>query len=267
MRVPESCPYEDCKSEHVQRHQIVRKRIRDTVESEVEVWRYKCLSCGRTFRCYPEGVGRAETSLRVKGLGIMLYLLGLSYGATSLALEALGVYLCKSRVYDFVQEAARRVPGVKRRELFGKVKTPALGADVTSVKCNGEWLALGLTVDDVDGTALTIDLLPAEDAETLKVWLAPIVEATGAKLLVTDDADGFKQAADVHGLDHQVCKSHVQRNTTALVEELRDLVQGSADASLTRIGVSAEQAEKDLNRLGDLVKRRDPEDVDQLADL
>jgi hypothetical protein len=27
----------------------------------------------------------------------MLYLLGLSYGATSLALEALGVYLCKRR--------------------------------------------------------------------------------------------------------------------------------------------------------------------------
>jgi hypothetical protein len=35
----------------------------------------------------------------VKGLGVMLYLLGLSYGATSLALEALGVYMCKTSVY------------------------------------------------------------------------------------------------------------------------------------------------------------------------
>lgn len=36
----------------------------------------------------------------------MLYLLGLSYGEVSLALEALGVYICKSGVYDAVQTAA-----------------------------------------------------------------------------------------------------------------------------------------------------------------
>jgi hypothetical protein len=267
VKVPEACPYEGCGSPDVGRYQVVKKTIRDTVESEVEVWRCRCLTCGRTFRSYPEGVGRAGTSLRVKGLGVMLYLLGLSYGATSLALEALGVYLCKSRVYDAMQEASRRVPGLRRREVFGKMRTPALGADVTSVKCNGKWLALGLTVDDVDGTALSIDVLPGEDAETLKVWLAPVLEATGAELLVSDDADGFKQVADADGLDHQVCKSHVSRNTEALVEELKDIVQNSDDPSLTRIGVLREQAEKDLERLRELVKRRDPKDVDQLADL
>jgi len=54
-------------------------------------------------------------------------LLGLSYGAVSLALEALGVYLCKSRVYDAVQEAAERVPGLRREQVFQGVRTPALG--------------------------------------------------------------------------------------------------------------------------------------------
>jgi len=49
---------------------------------------------------YPRGVSRAQTSLRVKGLAVLLYLLGLSCGAVSLALEALGVYLYKSVVYD-----------------------------------------------------------------------------------------------------------------------------------------------------------------------
>ncbi|NIN68506.1 MAG: hypothetical protein GTO63_28125, partial [Anaerolineae bacterium] len=73
----------------------------------------------------------------------MLYLLGLSYGAVSLALEALGVYMCKSRVYDAVQAAAEKVPGLKRQEVFAEIKTPAMGGDVTSVKCNGEWLHLG----------------------------------------------------------------------------------------------------------------------------
>ena len=66
--------------------------------------------------------------------------LGLSYGATSLALEALGVYLCKSRIYDAVQEAAKLVPGLKRDQVFAGVETPALGGDLTSVKCKGEWI-------------------------------------------------------------------------------------------------------------------------------
>lgn len=94
------------------------KALRDTVYQEVQAYRYQCLKCGRTFRVYPQGVSSAQTSQRVKGLVVMLYLLGLSYGATSLALEAIGVSMCKSRVYDAVQEAASRVPGLKREQVF-----------------------------------------------------------------------------------------------------------------------------------------------------
>jgi hypothetical protein len=74
----------------------------------------------------------------------MPYLLGLSYGATSLALEALVVYLCKSRIYGAVQEVASRVQGLKQDQVFVGVRTPALGGDPTSVKCKGEWLPLGV---------------------------------------------------------------------------------------------------------------------------
>ncbi len=92
-----------------------------------------------------------------KGLAVMLYLLGLSYGATSLALEALGVSYCKSQVYYAVQEAASRVPGLKRDKVFEGVRTAAMGADLTSVKCCGKWLSLGLTVDSISGLVLTLD--------------------------------------------------------------------------------------------------------------
>src|SRR5260370_38316832 len=98
----------------------------------------------------------------------MLYLLGLSYGAVSLALEGLGVALCKSRVYDAVQEAANRVPGLSRDQVFADVKTPALGGDLTSVECKGERLPLGVTVDPIGGLALTIDGPAAEDTQTRK---------------------------------------------------------------------------------------------------
>ncbi len=216
----------------------VAKSLRDTVYHEVQVHRYQCLRCKRTFRVYPEGTTRAQTSQRVKGLAVMLYLLGLSYGAVSLALEGLGVYLCKSRVYDAVQEAAKRVPGLKRDQVFAGVKTPALGGDLTSVKCKGEWLSLGITVDPISGLALTIDQLSAEESKTLKEWIEPIAKSVGATVLVTDDADGFKTVADEVGVQHQVCKAHVLRNTDALIERYQPLVARDADGSLKAIGVS-----------------------------
>jgi hypothetical protein len=194
----------------------------------------------------------------------MLYLLGLSYGAVSLALDALGVYLCKSRVYEVVQAAAKRVPGLKRKKVFEDIRTPALGGDLTSVKCNGRWLFLGLTVDDTTGLVLTLDELTGEDAETLKGWMEPIATAVGAQLLVTDDADSLKTVADELALEHQVCKGHVTRNTEALIESYKDLAAQDADGSLSAIGVAPEQALEDLERLGELIHSRQPQQEAEL---
>ena len=267
MNLSPVCPYEDCQGRHFRHHQEVDKPVKDTRYDSVSAQRYECLRCKRTFRLYPLGVTRAQTSQRVKGLGVMLYVLGLSYGATSLALEALGVYMCKSSVYEAVQAAAAKVPGLKRKEVFAGIRTPALGSDVTSVKCNGEWLQLGLTVDDTTGLALTVDELPAEDAETLKEWLEPIVEAVDAELLVTDDADAFKAVADELGLAHQVCKSHVKRNTETFIDNLAPKVESDEDSSLAVIGLTPEQALEDLGRLGELILSRQPEEENELEEM
>jgi transposase-like protein len=197
----------------------------------------------------------------------MLYLLGLSYGATSLALEALGVYMAKSSIYEAVQAAAEKVPGLKHNEVLTGLRTPALGGDLTSVKCKGEWLHLGLAVDDTTGLVLSIDELSAEDAETIKEWLEPIAKAVEAELLVSDDADAFKTVADELGLEHQVCKSHVKRNTETLVDNLASLAGSDADGSLAAIGVRPEQALKDLRRLGELILSRQPDEEDELGEM
>lgn len=267
MEPPLLCPYEGCEGQHFRFHQAVEKPLRDTRYPKVEVYRYECLRCGRTFRVYPKGVTKAQMSLRVKGLGVLLYLLGLSYGAVSLALDALGVYMCKSRVYDAVQAVAERVPGLKREQVFGELKTPALGGDLTSVKVNGQWLTLGLTVDDITELVLTIDDLSGEDTETLREWMEPIVEAVGAQILVTDDADAFKTVADELGLDQQVCKGHLKRNTGALIENLEPVAATDADGSLAASGVASDQAVADLTRLDELIGTRLPEDVNELAEM
>jgi transposase-like protein len=267
ITLPSLCPYEECDGTHFQFLQEVDKPLRDTKYPQVVAHRYKCLRCSRTFRVYPRGVSKDHISQRVKGLGILLYLLGLSYGAVSLALDALGVYMCKSRVYDAVQAAAERVPGMKREQVFEHIRTPALGGDLTSVKVKGKWFPLGLTVDDTTGLALTVDGLSGEDASTLKEWMEPIAETVGAEIVVTDDADAFKTVADELCLDHQVCKGHVKRNTEVLIESLHPAAETDADGSLAAIGVATEQATADLKRLGELIISRQPGEVTELETL
>ena len=255
---PTACPTPDCPGTVFRFHQAVRKPLRDTRYPQVAAHRYQCLHCHHTFRVYPPGVTRASTSQRVRGLGVMLYLLGLSYGATALTLEALGAPLSKTQVYAAVQAAAAAVPGLRRERLCDGVRTPALGADLTSVRCRGQWLTLGLVVAAVQGTVLTIDALPDGEAATLQEWLGPIAAAVGAEILVTDDADGFKTVADGAGLAHQVCKAHVVRNTDQLIASLSEAVVGDPDGSLAALGVTPEEAQADLARLGELCPSRQP---------
>ena len=55
--------------------------------------------------------------MRVQGMAVMLYILGLSYGAVELVLGSLGVGIRKTSVYRTVQSAAEKVPDMKQKSL------------------------------------------------------------------------------------------------------------------------------------------------------
>ena len=134
------------------------------------------------------------------------------------------------------------------------VRTPALGGDVTSVKCNGRGLPLGLTVDDVTGLELS-----GEEAQTHKDWMGPIAKQVGAERWVTDDADGFKTVAEGLGLEQPGCQSHVKRNTDEWIAGLRSVIAQGTDQSLAALGITFEQAWADVERLGQWIQTRRPE--------
>lgn len=135
------------------------------------------------------------------------------------------------------------------------------------MKCAGQWLHLGLSVDALTGVVLTIDARASEDAQALKAWIEPIAQSVGAEVLVTDDADGENPVADQAGLLHPVCKSHVKRNTQALLDEFRPLVAADRDGSLEAMSMTAAQALGDLERLGELINSRKPEQGAELEQL
>lgn len=267
FREPKKCSRRSCPGKAFYPRQIVRKKIVDTQYEEVAAWRYECAKCGCTFRVYPEGVNNQQISLRVLGMAVMLYILGLSYGAVELVLDSLGIGIGKTSVYRAVQFAAQKVPGMKQKNLLAGYKTKAVGADVTSIRCNGKWVPIGISVDAINGMVLSIDILPGEDADQLKTWLEPILDAVDADVLVTDDADGFKKVSDTTGRSQQVCKSHVGRNTDALVDELSAMLATNQDHSVETIGVTTEQALRDLGNLKEMIHSRIPDEQPLLEAL
>ena len=253
------CPYVGCGGQHVQHWQAVPKPLRDTQVPEVVAQRYRCVRCGRTFRVYPQGVRHDQTSARLKGVAVMFSVLGMSYGAVAIALRALGWPLSKVAVYYAVQKAGAAVAGLRREAVRrGGGRVVGLGTDLTSVRCAGQWLTVGVSVDAVRGTALSIDILPNGETATLTAWIQELADALDAELLVSDDADGFKTAADENGLLQQVCKAHVQRNTDAWVEAITPALAADADGSLAAIGVVPAQAVADGQTLLRLLTEREP---------
>jgi len=240
--------------------QEVSKKIVDAQHPELTAWRYECRKCGHVFRVYPKGVSRKHISKRVNGMAVMLYVLGLSYGVVEIVLSSLGMRIGKTSVYRVVHAVAKQVPGLKREKLLGEYKTKAVGADVTSVRCNGKWVTIGIAVDAIKGMVLSIDQLPGQDAEQLQAWLEPILDAVDADVVVSDDADAFKQVSDQTGRSQQVCKSHVGKNTETLVAELSALILTGQDHSLEAIQVTPEQALADLASLQEMIHFRRLED-------
>ncbi len=253
---PTACPTRGCLGTTFAFRQAVPKPLRDTRYAHVVAHRYACRTCHTVFRVYPPGVSPAQTSDRLRGLAVMFYLLGLSYGAVADALGGLGLDFSKSSAYRAVQAAAAALPDLRRNAVFGARRTAVLGADLTSVCCGGTWLTLGVAVDALSGITLSVDILESSDTASIRGWLGPIAAAVGAELVVTDDADAFKTVVDELGLAHQVCKAHVRRNTEALVAELGAALHGDRDGSLAGCGSSEAEARADLARLTELVRTR-----------
>ena len=102
---PEKCPY--CHGETFQRWGEVRKPVRDNRYRSVQVYRYRCCSCQRTFRHYPAGVDRADQTQRLRKLVALGWVLGMSLRGVGIFLSAFGVTVSHMTVWRDLQEQAK----------------------------------------------------------------------------------------------------------------------------------------------------------------
>ena len=272
--LPERCPHPNCDGKHFAKHQDhCAKAIRDPKHEAVEAQRYRCLRCERTFRVYPKGVSRAQQSDALKAFSVLLYVLGLSYGGVSDALDALQIllgkalFLSKTTVYRNVQASGQETRRLRRAWLQQGRRIRVIGADLTRVQCQGESLVIGVVVDDLEGIELSIDILDDETAETQLAWLRQMAEQVGAEVLVSDDADALKIVADELGLAHQVCRAHVTGNVLDKVAELTTQALESPSPAPPQVTLSPEQLVVDLETVQALIEGHPHDGEKQLAAL
>jgi transposase-like protein len=268
-REPKDCPY-GCGGQHFKRHGVKgeRKTVRDLEQEEVSSHRHRCTRCQRTFRVYPQGVSKgAQQTERVKGMSVLLYVLGLSYGAVADFVTALGVEVVKTTVYENVQAA-----GVKSRQHQNRVVTggrtrAVIGSDGTYLKVKGEKVGLQVVVDDQTHELLGLDLIVSEEKDEVLDLLREVVAQVKAEVLVTDDWGSYQEVADEIGLDHQICRSHVTRNVDEVAESLRQQLQRHHEAVPPGVESSPEQLETDLESLQHLIRERPTEAPHRLQQL
>jgi transposase-like protein len=278
IQPPTHCPLPDpkhlkrkCSGTHFKEHQLVcRKPLRDMRYTHVLARRYRCLKCGRTFRVYPSGVSTAQQSDTVKGLSVLLYILGLSYQGVSDLLDSLGCFSSKTTVYENVQAAGSRA--IKRRKGWVKQQTgqvKVLGLDFTHVKCQGEDQILAVATALLTGEPLTFDILEAETALRTEKWVRDLARTLGAEVLVTEDADGLKTVADDLGMKPPICRAQVNRNVHDLIASLGTKALAHPDQVPAELGpdVNVDQFLEDLETVEDTIKGVPAKGQTQLAAL
>ena len=197
---PQKCPY--CAGETFQRWGGRVRKIKDPQIKEVIVYRYRCCSCGRTFRHNPQGITRGHQSERMKKLAAISWSRGLSHRGVSLILTAFGILLSHMSSWRDVQKEGR----ILQRRIEWQ---PARIVGVDGAWLRGEGIMVA--VDMGNGQLLSIGKIDEKNAVAVQNWLFELKQKHGIAAIVTDDLSSYRTIADNLQLDHQVCQFHVRR--------------------------------------------------------
>jgi DNA-directed RNA polymerase subunit RPC12/RpoP/transposase-like protein len=216
---PSSCQY--CGHSILQKWGAVIKPVRDSQLQQVLVHRYHCTRCHRTFRDYPEGIERADQSLRLQQLATLCWQFGFSTRNVSGLFNAFGVSLAHMSVWRDVQACAEAL--CQKRQLRPPLRV--LGLDGVYGRVAEQPHAVTVAVDPGSGRLISLAEIDEHSVEQVVAWLKPWVEELGIQVLVTDDLNEAAQVAEQLGLQHQVCQFHLIRWVERTLRELQGELQ------------------------------------------
>lgn len=219
---PCHCPR--CGRRGMRWHQQLMRAVVDLKVKEIRVVQYRCPEpeCGASQTVCPPGIQPdCRHSDRTKALSVVLWGLGLSYEDVERVMKGLGVPITDVGVLKNVRAMGAEAMKRAKRAASGKVSRPVLGADETEVKVSGNGVTLGFVSDPNSGEIVGLEMLASREGEELARWLGKAARHFGAKVLVTDELESYKPAAEKLGVQHQLCLAHWRKAVSRRLKQIQ----------------------------------------------
>lgn len=212
-------------------HRRLRRPVVDLKVPQVEVVQYQCEGCGKSVTVTPPGLGwGCRHSQRSKAISVVLWALGLSYRNVERVMKGLGLPISDVGVLKNVRAMGARAMA-KAKQAAARMKAPVLGADETEVKLSGNGVTVGFLCDPRSGEIVGMEVLSSREGEELARWIMEAAKHFGARVLVSDELDSYKPAAEKAGLEHQLCLAHWRK---AIANRLRKIQGYEREKKLIR---------------------------------
>jgi hypothetical protein len=205
LKLERRCPC--CGRNHGQIHSGLQHRpISDRKVSTIPQRRMQCPWCRAPWTVRPDGVLPGHhRSRRLEGIGVVLYMLGLSCRAVERFLPLLECVGSKSGIERDVTAAGQRASDPHRQSPGIRVRV--LGVDGTGAAMAGRPAGV-LFFAALDGSGRLIEVAPLREEQALKVrqHVARVFAAVGAEELRTDEHSAYEGI--VPEPKHRLCLTH-----------------------------------------------------------
>jgi transposase-like protein len=205
LKLERTCPH--CHRPNGRVHSgMTQRAVSDPKIETISQRRMLCPFCKTTWTVRPEGVadGRQRTD-RLIGMGVVLYMLGLSYRGVEQFLTPFGWRGSKSTIERDLARSGQKAKALHLQSL--RMGVQVLGVDGTGARMAGQSRAGILFFVDVDRAKLLLAVRVNEtDRRQVHRHLQQITALVGAEHLRTDELSVYEGAAE--GMDHTICLAH-----------------------------------------------------------
>lgn len=204
VKLDRKCPH--CRKNKANIHSSIQRRpIRDIKVSAVAQQRRRCPFCGITWTLRSEGLAHGrQRSQRLRGLGVILYLLGLSYRAVEKFLPCLECPTGKSSIERDVDEFGQRA---RQYHLSApRMRIKVLGVDGTGAAMAGKNAGILFFADIESQKLVLVEAIQETDSLQLRRHVAKVMSAVGADELRSDEHSVYRGLVSEDR--HRLCLTH-----------------------------------------------------------
>jgi len=208
VKLDRHCP--DCERQPAGIHSAIRYRpVSDVKVRSVAQRRMRCPFCRLTWTLRGEGVqaGRQRTE-RLRLIGVMLYMLGLSYRAVQQFLRLLECAGGKSSIERDVAASGQKAQDL--HEDAPRMKVRVLGVDGTGAAMAGRDEGLLFFVDTDHQRLLSVVPLQEEDTVAVRRHVRRVLAEVGAQELRTDEHHVYEGILPEG--QHRLCLAHWRKS-------------------------------------------------------